>query len=265
MISHYTNQSIKLLVALTSTLLISACSSTDTTPGTEVHAHMTHSPAAAPPAPGVTEGASSKTITLSSGDTIELTSAYLTISEMDLRTNCSTNPFARLLDTMYELVIPVAHAHTESTPTKIGEPLIVNVLNPDTEELEFGHFSPPPDSYCGITVHMHPADVDSRGLPTTVDMVGKVLHLEGTYTGTSTLTFLINISIEPEHADIVFPAAIELSATNLTGEAHLNIEYNTWFNGLTATDIVDLEADPITNQTALQQLLDNITASIVHE
>ena len=48
MISHYINQPAKLLLALPFALLIIACSSTDSTPGTEVHAHLTHLPAAAP-------------------------------------------------------------------------------------------------------------------------------------------------------------------------------------------------------------------------
>lgn len=262
MTSHYTNHCRKLFVSFSCLLLISACSSTDSTPGTEVHAHLTHLPPATTVTATTTPGKQFSN-DQSPGVSIELTSAYLTISEMDLRTNCSTNPFARLLDTMYELVIPVAHAHTESTPTKIGEPLVVNVLNPDIEELEFGHFSPPPASYCGITVHMHPADVDSRGLPTTPDMIGKVLHIEGSYDDTIVAgTFNIDIVLEPEHADIAFPAEIVLSATNLTDEAHLNIEYNTWFNGFDATAIANLEAGDL---TTVQQFLDNITASIGHD
>jgi hypothetical protein len=257
---HYTKQCKKLFVSLSCLLLIGACSSSDTTPGTEVHAHVTH----LPPAATVTETATpGKQFDNGSGVTIELTAAYLTLSEMDLRTDCSASPFARLFDTIYELVIPTAHAHTESTPTKLGTPLVVNVLNPDTEELEFGHFSPPPSSYCGITVHMHPADGDARDLPTTLSMIGLVLHLEGSYDNTVVAgTFNIDITLEPEHADIAFPAPIVLSASNLTGEIHLNIEYHTWFNGFDATAIANLDAaDP----AAVTQLLDNITASIVHE
>lgn len=262
MTSHYTNHCRTLFISLSCLLLISACSSTDSTPGTEVHAHLTH----LPPATTVTTTATPSKQFVNDqtpGVDIELTAAYLTISEMDLRTDCSVSPFAWLLDTVYEMVIPTAHAHTESTPTKLGTPLVVNLLNPDSEELEFGHFSPPPASYCGITVHMHPADADAIGLPTTFDMVGKVLHLEGTYdNGAVTSSFIINISTEPEHADIAFPAAIVISATNLSDEAHLNIEYNTWFNGFDATAIASLEAgDPAT----VTQFLDNITASIGHD
>jgi hypothetical protein len=259
---HYTNRYKSYLFAFSSALLISACSSTDSTPGTEVHAHLTHLPAAAPE-PDVSVNALSKTITLGNSDTIELTAAYLTISEMELRTSCAPGqPFARIMDTLYELLIPTANAHTESTPTLIGEPLVVNVLNPDTEELEFGHFSPPPASYCGITVHMHPADVDSRGLPSP-DMTGKVIRLEGIYNGTATFPFLIEISDHLEHADIEFPAAIALSASNLSGEAHLNIEYNTWLNGLSATDIADLDAGTAA-PGVVQTLAENIVHSLHH-
>ena len=262
MTSRYTKPCRNILGSLSCLLLISACSSTDTTPGTEVHAHVTH----LPPATTVTETATpGKQFVNDNSVTIELTSAYLTLSEMDIRTNCSASPFARLLDAVYELVVPVAHAHTESTPTKLGEPLVVNVLNPDTEELEFGHFSPPPASYCGITVHMHPADADARGLPTTFSMVGLVLRIEGSYDdglGGGPIAFTVETAVEPEHADVAFPAPIVLSASNLSDEAHLNIEYQTWFNGFDAATMAALDSG---DATALTQLLDNITASVHHD
>jgi len=262
MTSHYTKHYRNLFISLTCLVLISACSSTDSTPGTEVHAHMTH----LPPASTVTNGPTGGKQFVNDqtpGVTIELTAANLTISEMDLRTDCAANPFARLLDSIYELVIPTANAHTESTPTKVGTPLVVNVLNPDLEQLEFGHFSPPPASYCGITVHMHPADADARDLPTAFSMIGLVLRLEGNYdTGSGPTAFTFETTLELEHADIAFPAAIVLSATNLTDEAHLNIEYHTWFNGFDATGMDDLaNAVP----AAIAQLRENIVNSIVHE
>jgi len=257
MISHYTKQYRKLFISLSCLVLVSACSSTDTTPGTEVHAHVTH----LPPATSVTSTATpSKQFTNNNGDIIELTSAYLTLSEMDLRTDCSASPFAWLLDTVYELVVPSAHAHTESTPTKLGTPQVVNLLNADSEELEFGHFSPPPGSYCGVTVHMHPADADTVNLPTTLSMVGLVLHLTGSYDdGGGATGFTVEISLELEHADVEFPAAIVLSASNLTDEIHLNIEYQTWFDDIVMADLAAL--DP----AAVTKLGDNITASIKHE
>ena len=261
MTSHYTNRFNNLIVSFGCLLLISACSSTESTPGTEVHAHVTHLP---PAAANVTETATpGKQFVNDQGVTIELTSAYLTLSEMQIRTDCSVSPFARLLEAVYDLVLPVANAHTESTPTKLGEPLVVNVLNPDTEELEFGHFSPAAGSYCGITVHMHPADADSRGLPTTLSMIGQVLHLEGNYSvGGPQIAFTVETAVEPEHADIAFPATINLSASNLSGEAHLNIEYNNWFDGF---DSAAMAALATADSSAVTQLLDNITASISHD
>lgn len=258
MISHYAKHLGKCFLSLPSLLLVSACSSTDSTPGTEVHAHVTH----LPPAATVTETATpGKQFTNNNGVTIELTSAYLTLSEMDLRTSCSpATPFARLIDAIYEFVLPVANAHTESTPKKLGTPQIVDLLNPDSEELEFGHFSPPPGSYCGVTVHMHPADTDTVNLPATLSMDGLVLHLSGNYdNGGGATGFTVEISLELEHADVAFPADIELSATNLTDEIHLNIEYHTWFDNIVMTNLAAL--DP----AEVAQLGENITASIKHE
>ncbi len=261
MTSHYTKRYRNPFVSICCLLLISACSSSDITPGTDVHTHLTH----LPPATTVTTTTTGKQFVNDQGVSIELTSAYLTLSEMNLRTDCSVSPFARLLDAVYELVVPVAHAHTESTPTKLGTPLVVNLLNPDNEELEFGHFSPAPGNYCGITVHMHPADADARNLPTTISMIGLVLHIEGNYSVSVSgpqIAFTVDVALEPEHADIVFPANIALSEANLTDEIHLNIEYNTWFDGFNATDINNLLLNDL---TAITQLLDNITASVDHD
>jgi len=256
---HCTRSLKNLLASFACLLLASACSSSDITPGTDVHAHVTH----LPPAATVTTTASGKQFVNDQGISIELTSAYLTLSEMEIRTSCNAHPFARILDSLYEWVIPTAHAHTEATPTRLGEPLVVNVINPDSEELEFGHFSPAAGSYCGITVHMHPADADARNLPAALSMVGLVLHIEGSYdAGSGAVAFTAETAAEPEHADVAFHDPINLSSSNLTGEAHLNIEYNTWFNGMDAAAMADLAAaDP----AAIAALLDNITASIGHD
>lgn len=258
MISHCTRHCKTLGMSFACLLAVSACSSSDITPGTEVHAHVTHLPAAST----VTTTAAGKQFDNDQGVTIELTAAYLTLSEIELRTSCGAHPFARVLDTLYEWVIPAAHAHTESTPTRLGEPLVVNVINPDSEELEFGHFSPAAGSYCGITVHMHPADGDARNLPAALSMLGLVVHLEGSYdSGGGATAFTVESAIEPEHADVAFHDPINLSTSNLSGEAHLNIEYNTWFNGMDAAAMADLAA---ADTAAVAALLDNITASVGH-
>lgn len=263
MISHCTNRYTNLLALSFGLLFIAACSSSDITPGTEVHAHVTHVPAEAP-APAVTTGSSSKLLSYTSGDTIELTAAYLSLSEMELRTDCVAHPFARLLDAVVDLVVPSAIAHTESTPTRLGTPLVVNLLNPDTEEIEFGHFSPAPGSYCGITIHMHAADGDARGLPDSLSMIGLVLYLEGNYNdGSGDLPFIIEMNLELEHADVAFPAAIVLSEASLTGEAHLNIEYNTWFDNIAMADLVAASSSQA-KQVAEAQLRENVVHSIHH-
>ena len=259
MTSHYIDHCRNLLVSISALVLISACSSAEITPGTEVHAHVTHLPAAST----VTTTTTGKQFVNDRCVNIVLASAYLTLSEMELRTDCNTSPFARLLDSLYELVLPVAQAHTESTPTRLGAPLVVNLINPDSEELEFGHFSPAAGNYCGITVHMHPADTDARNLPSALAMTGLVLYLEGSYdTGVGATAFMVETAIEPEHADVAFHESIELSESSLNAEAHLNIEYNTWFDGLDANGMADLAAgDP----AAVTQLLNSITASLHHD
>jgi hypothetical protein len=240
-------------ITLAGSLLVSSCTSTDVTPGTAIHTHISHEPSASvsnTPSPG-------KQFLNNNGVTIELTTAYLVIGEIDLRSNCSSSPFASLLNNMLNLVIPGAYAHTISSPTTLGEPLVINIMNNDSEEPEFGDFSPAAGAYCGVTVHAHPADADARDLPETFSMEGLVLHLEGNYdAGGGATAFAIDIMEEPEHADLAFPADLVLSASNLEAEVIVNIAYDTWFNDVTMADLA------ANDDAAVTQLLENITASM---
>ena len=259
MISKYIKFILPFLIA--ASVFLSGCTSStgSTTDATEVHVHITHEPADA-----VTiTGSLGKQFDYVGGNTIELATAYLTISEMDLRSDCGVSPFVYMFDSILNVIVPTANAHTESAPTLIGEPLVLNIMSDDTVEVEFGDFSPAAGDYCGVTVHMHTDDGDARDRPTTPDMTGLVAFLDGTYdTGFATGTFTVNLLVELEHADIVFPDVITLSQSNLTGGVELNIEYDTWFDGvdmdlLTAGNAIEMAAE-----TA--KLEENIRVSIEH-
>ena len=111
-----------------------------------------------------------------------------------------------------------------------------------------------------MTVHAHPADADTRELP-PIAFTGVVLHVSGYYTPigeTAAAAFTIEITTDLEHADIALPTDIILSSSSLTGQIDINIEYNTWFEGI---DVTLLDAG---DATQLANFRDNITASIKH-
>ena len=235
-------------------VLLTGCGSTTSSgSGTDVHVHVTHEPSASLVAPSE----NSKRFTTGGSTEVEITQAYLTIGTMDIRTDCSASPFAKLGDSILNVLFPAAYAHTVSSPTSIGEPLVLDIMANDVTEVEFGDFSPAAGSYCGITVHLHPADADARDLPVLVSMTGVVAHIEGVYnTGSGDTSFTVDVTAEPEHADLPFLTDIVLSASNLTAAVDLNIEYDTWFYAINMSSLA--AADP----AALAAFGDNLTASI---
>ena len=86
--------------------------------------------------------------------------------------------FAR---TVWELFVPGrARAHEQSTPTSLGVPIIVDLME-SSGSLQFaGTLRPPPGRYCGIRVVAAPADADAVGAsPDKAEMLESSVLLEG--------------------------------------------------------------------------------------
>lgn len=249
---------IKSLLVIYLLTLLTGCSSSSSTSGTGIQVDISHVEANTP---AVTQTLTpGKSFTTDQGTLVEITQAYLTISEISIRTDCVSTPFAFLFESILETIIPSASAHTESTPTSIGESIVINIMADDASVNNFGTFSPPADSYCGVTVFPRQADSIDRNLPTTVGFTGVVLLVSGNYTpnGEAETAFNINITTELEPSDVTLPSDITLSAANLTGSIDINIEYNTWFEGI---DIALLETGVTTE---VDKFRTNVTTSIKH-
>jgi len=85
--------------------------------------------------------------------------------------------FARLLT---ELFTPGrARAHEPTTPTRLGVPFVLDVMESQGGSLFAGTIRPPPGRYCGLRVTKVPADRDAVGLKHHVEMLESSVFLTG--------------------------------------------------------------------------------------
>ncbi len=252
------------LVALGAATILSACTETSglAAGGTSIAIEAAPSPAVA-----ALQGAGSKTFSNDLGDSITLTRAYLVIANAEVESGCGPN-FSAALEGLFDFFIPAAQAHTVATPTATGEPHVINLLGADNLPAAIGSISPPLANYCGVHLDLLAADSDALGLPTGAgepDMIGKTLHIEGSYTLAAGGSGAISISTGASllGRDLLLPALVMISNSNRSGTVRFGINYDTWFN---AVDLAALEAETAaqTNPTDINvgQVLQNVTASI---
>lgn len=255
---------IKFAVLLLPVFMVAACSSSSgsTSAGTRVTISSTASPVNT-----LTQSTGAKTFNNDLGDTITLTRAYLVLASATIETSCGPN-FSAVLEGVLNFIIPAAVAHTTSTPTSTGEPHVIDMLDADGATLDIGSLSPPAEEYCGVDIDMLAADSDASNLPTAAgepDMVGKTLHLEGSYqlAGGATGSFTVSTGASLASRKILLATLMAISGNNLNGTIIIGINYDTWFN---AIDLAALETETATLTNPLDpqvnQLLQNISASL---
>lgn len=260
MISKYINA---LAVAVLSASVI-ACSSSSgsSSAGTSVSLSAAPSPANAAAMP-----AGAKTFNNDMGDSITLSKAYLVISSATIETTCGAS-FSAALDGLLDLLLPQANAHTTTTPTSTGVPVVIDLLAVDGGPIGLGSVSPPAGDYCGVDIDMLAADADASNLPTGAgepDMIGKTLFIEGSYTlfggGSGVISMSTGSTLINRELLLFFPVMI--SKNNLNGSIGIAINYDTWFD---AVDLATLETETATvtnpGDTNVSQVLQNITNSI---
>jgi len=197
-----------------------------------------------------------KTFANSEGIKITLTKAYLVIWSIRLESDCNTTLFTQLRQTIFNQFIPTALAHTETTPTQLGVPNVINLLAADLTELELGTINPPPGHYCGMTVELLKADADTQKLPADINMINRMLYLEGQYLplGTSqpvAFTVALAKTPLPRHLRLVTP--LTLSSDQRTARLTTRIYYDRWFDGLNLSTLDD--------ETQQDLLLNNLVNS----
>ena len=158
---------------------------------------------------------------------------------------------------LWELVAPArAKAHESATPTSLGVPLVVDLMEGAGAPSFAGTLRPPPGRYCGIRVLAMPADDDAEGLTAqnvdmlqyTILVVGQVENME---TG-ETVPLLARIwdvldCEMPFDRPLVFDSPILERVT-------IQIDHTKWFDGI---DFALQSSDAVQ-----QQITDNVRSSL---
>jgi hypothetical protein len=111
------------------------------------------------------------------GYTVTLDRAYLNLGAVEIHGCEKTGA-----DALRRWFGPkLAFAHTLSSPTRIGEPVVLSLLADDATPTDIGTLLPPPGDYCVTHVEFQPADGDARGLPSDIDIVGATLDVAGAW------------------------------------------------------------------------------------
>ena len=199
--------------------------------------------------------AGNKTFKTTEGVQITLKKAFLVIWSVKLETECNSSNFVQWFDWL----IPQAFAHAQATPTQLGVPNVIDLLNADGNLLKLGEIYPPPSTYCGATVELMKADEDTQYLPKETPMLNKVLYIEGEYIPigkSDAIPFIIDLSKTPRPRNLKFPVSLILSSTKRAAQINFQINYDRWFDGV--------DFNMLDQESQKDFLLNNVTASIRH-
>ncbi|MBT8118102.1 MAG: hypothetical protein KJN89_00170 [Gammaproteobacteria bacterium] len=258
----YINTVLSCLLAANLAACGSSSSSGDSSAVTSVSMRAAPSPANAP-----VMLAGNKVFTTAEGHTVTLTKAYLVISSTTIETTCGAN-FSAALESVIDVIVPRAHAHTTTTPTSTGVPYVIDLLAADNVSVSIGGMSPAVADYCGVDIDLFAADDDAINLPVAAgepDMIGRTVYIEGSYSlsGGGAGAIKIDTGATLINRYLQLSALMMISASSPTGSVSLGINYDTWFD---AVDLAVLETETAVTTSPsdanVGQVLQNITASI---
>lgn len=224
--------------------LLCACGTSEQSAGMQLELALTHhyGPDDAGDYPAGNAADTPRDFTTADGIPVRLTRGYLTVYSVEL-VACATQT-AR------------GPAHDISSPTKLAIPHVLRLMRADDEPLSVGTLEPPPGDYCTARLVLEPADGDARELPEDVDMVGKTVHLEGTFQDSlgETSPFLLQ-SNGVVWVDVDLDAAplegVTLSESTPTAHLTLAFLYDQWLEGVALSSDAPLEqSDVLINAVA---------------
>lgn len=199
-----------------------------------------------------------RTFLNSEGVPITLTKAYLVIWSIELKSDCTTTLFTQLWQPIFNrFLLPAAIAQTETTSTQLGVSNVIDLLAADLTEIELGTIHPPPGDYCGMTVELRKADDNTQRLPTDINMINRLLYLEGQYIplgNDQPTTFKVDIAKAPLPRDLALASSLILSSDHRTARLVVSVHYDRWF------DALDLSA--LNDEVQQDWLLHNLLSSL---
>jgi hypothetical protein len=158
---------------------------------------------------------------------------------------------------LWNLIVPArARAHELSTPTSLGVPLIIDLMESAGVPLFAGTLRPPPGRYCGIRVLGMPADQDTEGLTAeTLDMMDHSILISGRVEDESTgeETPLLALISEILECEMLFDRPLVFEGPVLESVS-IQIDQRTWFDGI--------DFAPQDSVAVHQQITENVRSSL---
>jgi hypothetical protein len=158
---------------------------------------------------------------------------------------------------LWEFVAPArARAHEFSTPTSLGVPLVIDLMESAGVPLFAGTLRPPPGSYCGVRVVGMPADQDAEGLTDqTLDMLHNSVLIEGQVEDESTgeETALAASIWEILQYEMLFDRPLVFDGPVLQSVS-IQIDHRKWFHGI---DFALQDSNAVQ-----QQITENVRSSL---
>jgi len=136
---------------------------------------------------------------------------------------------------LWEFVAPArARAHEFTSPTSLGVPLIIDLVESSGVPLFAGTLRPPPGQYCGIRVVGMPADQDAEGLTdANLDMMEHSVLIAGRVEDTTTgdVTPLITGLWEVLECEMLFDRPLVFDSP-VVERISVQIDHTKWFDGI---------------------------------
>lgn len=144
---------------------------------------------------------------------------------------------------LWQLFVPArAKAHVLETPTRLGEPLVLDLMESVGFAEYAGTMKPPPGRYCGVRVIATPADADAAGLTDkNQEMTSHSLLVEGRTVGDVNAETPFETRIEgPLELEIEFERPLVLDRPGVEPVA-VRIDQRRWFDGIDFADLSPAE------------------------
>ncbi|MGB8330010.1 MAG: hypothetical protein WCE62_07765 [Polyangiales bacterium] len=163
------------------------------------------------------------------GYRVHLERALIAVGKVEL---IGCDNFVRVL---WKLVVPArALAHEFATPTSLGIPLVIDLMQSAGTAQFAGTLRPPPGRYCGIRVSAMPADDDAEGLTKqNLDMMLQSVLIEGQVEdlNTGSRTPLLTRISEVLQCEMLFDRPLVFDSPILESVS-IQIDQKKWFDGI---------------------------------
>lgn len=183
------------------------------------------------------------------GHRVRLDRAFFVVGQIELR-RCDN-----FVAELWALFTPSrASAHVLETPTSLGEPLILDLMESVGMPEYAGTLKPPPGRYCSVRLVAMPADSDAAGLTDkNSEMTQHTVLVEGRVDGVDGVDTSIDGPIEIE-IELDAPLVLDRPTVEVVA---IRIDHRRWFDGI---DFAQLSTNAVQ-----QKVIENVRSSLQAE